>query len=239
MGMRVRVRFTKTGKVRFTSHRDVARMWERALRRASLRVMYTEGFSPRPKMHFGLALSTGYESLAEYIDIDMIEEFDPSDLPDRLTPCLPIGLEVTAIAVIDRSAPSLQADVTSCWWEFTMLGVSVDELNVSVQHLLDADTVMLTRSRKGIESRDDVRPAIKQLSVHQHHNDVIVKADIATEGRGLRPAELMQVLFPELDDIEPRIRRVLRTHQWIEADGARVEPLSLPATLATHTEVCV
>ena len=42
-------------------------MWERALRRASLRVMYTEGFSPRPKMHFGLALSTGHESMAEYI----------------------------------------------------------------------------------------------------------------------------------------------------------------------------
>ena len=54
--MRVRLRFTKQGKVRFTSHRDVARTWERVLRRAGLPVASTEGFSPRPKVHFGLAL---------------------------------------------------------------------------------------------------------------------------------------------------------------------------------------
>ena len=61
--MRQRVRFTKRGKVRFLSHRDLARVWERALRRAGIRVAYSEGFSPRPKVSFGLALSTWYESL--------------------------------------------------------------------------------------------------------------------------------------------------------------------------------
>ena len=69
--MRVRLRFTKAGKVRFTSHRDVARMWERAVRRAGLPVSYSEGFSPRAKLHFGLALSTGHESIAEYLDVDL------------------------------------------------------------------------------------------------------------------------------------------------------------------------
>jgi radical SAM-linked protein len=79
--MRIRVRFTKQGKVRFTSHRDVARLWERALRRAALPVASTEGFSPRPKMHFGLALSTGHESCGEYLDIDLRErEGDDVDL---------------------------------------------------------------------------------------------------------------------------------------------------------------
>ena len=60
--MRLRVRYTKLGKVRFISHRDTARAWERAIRRAELPVAYTEGFSPRPKVHFGLALSNGHES---------------------------------------------------------------------------------------------------------------------------------------------------------------------------------
>ena len=68
---RVRFRFSKVGKVRFTSHRDVARLWERALRRAELPVALTEGFSPRPKVHFGLALPTGYESDGEYLDVDL------------------------------------------------------------------------------------------------------------------------------------------------------------------------
>ena len=60
MNSRYRIRFSKLGKIRFTSHRDVARMWERALRRATLPVAYTEGFSPHPKLSFGLALSTGH-----------------------------------------------------------------------------------------------------------------------------------------------------------------------------------
>lgn len=237
--MRVRLRFSKTGKVRFTSHRDVARMWERALRRSGLKVVYTEGFSPRPKMHFGLALSTGHESLAEYIDVDLVETFDPVDLPERLTPTLPVGIEVTAVAVVFRSAPSLQADVTSCSWVFTLRDVTPDELLQRVEHLLAAPSVMLTRSRKGTESCDDVRSAVKSLVVSQDQGQPCILAEIATEGRGLRPAELMQALFADLDDVDDRLHRVLRTHQWIEADGARVEPLPLEATLATHIEVCV
>ena len=63
--MKLRVRATKVGKVRFTSHRDAARLWERAMRRANLPVAATEGFTPRPKLSFGLALPTGAESIAE------------------------------------------------------------------------------------------------------------------------------------------------------------------------------
>ncbi|MDQ1361654.1 MAG: hypothetical protein QOJ44_2031, partial [Acidimicrobiaceae bacterium] len=66
--MRIRFRFSKVGKVRFTSQRDVARMWERALRKARLPLAYTEGFSPRPQLSFGLALPTCSESIAEYLD---------------------------------------------------------------------------------------------------------------------------------------------------------------------------
>ena len=70
----LRVRFGKCGKVRFTSHRDVARIWERALRRAEINVAYTQGFSPRPRVAFGLALATGHESQAEYLDVDLVDE---------------------------------------------------------------------------------------------------------------------------------------------------------------------
>src|SRR5690349_19784900 len=99
--VKVRIRFSKLGKIRFTSHRDVARIWERALRRAAVPVAYTEGFSPHPKLSFGLALSTGHESLGEYLDVDIdgsAEPVDVEDLPARLDPGLPIGLDVQAAA---------------------------------------------------------------------------------------------------------------------------------------------
>ena len=70
---RVRIRFAKLGKIRWTSHRDVARMWERAFRRVELPLAYSAGFSPRPKVSFGLALPTGHESVAEYLDVELAD----------------------------------------------------------------------------------------------------------------------------------------------------------------------
>jgi radical SAM-linked protein len=95
--VKLRVRATKLGKVRFTSHRDAARMWERALRRAGLPVAFTEGFTPRPKISFGLALPTGAESIAEYVDIEIrndAADVDPEPLPERLSAALPNGFDV-------------------------------------------------------------------------------------------------------------------------------------------------
>jgi radical SAM-linked protein len=233
---RIRVRFSKVGKVRFTSHRDVARMWERALRRASMRVQYTEGFSPRPKLHFGLALSNGHESLAEYLDIDLVDDVDTASLPERLTPMLPIGLEVAAAAPIERSAPSLQADVVACTWRFDLRSVSPELVTDRVGALLAAPTVMLTRSRKGVERNDDIRPAIESLDVTRLDDDLVgLAAVLATRERGLRPNELLRALLPEVDDLD-LAARVIRTHQWIQADGRRVEPLV--AQLSPHAEVC-
>src|ERR1700685_4272752 len=97
---RVRFRFSKTGKIRFTSHRDVARMWERALRRSRLPVALSQGFSPHPLLSFGLALPTGCESHGEYLDA-RLDDAGPDDvpydaLPAVLTPLLPDGVVVQA-----------------------------------------------------------------------------------------------------------------------------------------------
>src|SRR3954452_5667148 len=136
---RYRIRFSKLGKIRFTSHRDVARMWERAVRRVGLPIAYSEGFSPRPKVHFGLALSTGHESLGEYLDIDLAPAdgvvVDIPGLPELLTPALPDGIDVQAAALADRSADSLQAAVTSCSWRLDLDGGSPDDLTTAVEGL--------------------------------------------------------------------------------------------------------
>ena len=131
--MLIRARFTKLGKVRFTSHRDIARIWERALRRAELPVMYSAGFSPRPKLHFGLALSTGHESVAEYVDIDLEETASADAVSSAtllLTACLPEGVDVVALSVVPQG-PSLQEAVTSCSWLIALPGVSVADLEVA------------------------------------------------------------------------------------------------------------
>jgi radical SAM-linked protein len=238
----VRLRYAKEGKVRWTSHRDAARIWERALRRAGLAVAYTEGFSPRPRLHFGLALPTGYESEAELLDVDLSDQPDSAslgdvaDLPARLTEALPVGFSVTAAAALDGGQPSLQQDVTSCSWRIELRQVTPTQVEAAAATALAASSLPLARSRKGHETIDDLRPGILALRVETTTQDgpPVLLADLATQPRALRPSELLAACFPEVAETIDITHRVRRTHQWIERDGARREPLPVPATSETH-----
>jgi radical SAM-linked protein len=222
------VRFAKTGKIRWTSHRDVARVWERAIRRAGLPIAYSQGFSPHPKVHFGLALSTGHESVAEYLDIDLDDASadlpTPSDLaalPARLTTLLPVGMEATAVAVIADNATSLQQAVTSCDWRIEIRDVDPEAVAAAIDRALAATELVITRQRKGKDVTDDVRPYLIDLSVvgaTPHGTEI--DAHLATQPRGLRIGELIAVLGTGGE--EGRVRRLT---QGMLLDGARTEPL--------------
>lgn len=224
--MRIRIRFTKHGKVRFTSHRDTARIWERVLRKAGVAAAYSEGFSPRPKLHFGLALSTGYESDAEYLDVDLAADTTPAELetfPDRLSSALPPGMRATAAGTLAPGEPSLQQAVTCCRWRIEVTDRDPAGLAGPVADALAADTLPLTRVRKGTETTDDIRPYVAGLRVGEPTaRGVELVAELGTQPRSLRPAELLQALDPAA---EPGL--VVRTHQWIEHDGVRAEPLTV------------
>ena len=216
--MRIRVRFVKVGKVRWTSHRDLARVWERAIRRVALPVAYSQGFSPRPKVHFGLALSTGHESLAEYLDIDLDPahaatpaETELADLIGPLSAALPVGIDVTAIGVIPTSLDSLQQAVTSCSWEIEVRGASPESMVAAIDRVLAETELLLTRERKGKAVTDDVRPYLLDLSVVGPTDaGTQIRAHLATQPRGLRIGELIAVLDPAWEE-----GRVRRTNQWM------------------------
>jgi radical SAM-linked protein len=256
--VRVRIRFTKLGKIRWTSHRDVARMWERAFRREELPLAYSAGFSPRPKVSFGLALPTGCESVAEYLDVELTDRgpLDLGTLPRRLSAALPTGVDVTAAELIAPGTSSLQEDVDSCSWRWVVgpaLGSSVppgeehqpERLGESIARLLAAPSVVVTRTRKGAAVTDDIRAGIWDLTLvgpapcpngvpaatdPAHGSEL--RAELACRPRAIRPSEITDALAPGLE-----ARDVRRTHQWILRDGARREPLlaaPLDATDAPH-----
>ena len=230
---RVRFRFSKTGKVRFTSHRDVARMWERALRRSRLPVALSQGFSPHPLLSFGLALPTGCESRGEYLDA-RLDEARPDEvsfdaLPSLLTPLLPDGVVVQAAGAVALAEGSLQQEVASCDWELEVFGLSGEELQERVEQVLASPSLIVHRERKGRPTEDDVRPAILTLAVT--HDDGPeqgeqpigrFRAELATHPRGVRPSDLLSAFGTDVV-----LARACRTHQWIERDGARFEPLSV------------
>jgi radical SAM-linked protein len=198
-------------------------MWERALRRVSVPVAYTAGFSPRPKLSFGLALPTGCESLAEYLDVDLATPMQVATIQESLEGQFPAGIEVMAAAEIGVGGGSLQQDVSSCTWDIVVPGVGPEELEKVLRGALAAPSLRVTRVRKGREQDDDLRPAVRELSVCGTSGDgCLFTAELATRPRGVRPSELGRALGIELG-------LARRTHQWIENEGSRSEPLSVDA----------
>lgn len=244
-GFPVRIAFTKQGKVRFISHRDVARAFERAFRVEALPLSFTQGFSPRPKVSFGLALSVGHESEAEYLDVELATPIPLEPLPSRLSRALPEGIDVVAVQALADRAPALQEAVGAVEWEIEVLGASPgvdagpDAVAHRIEHVLAATELPLTRQRKGKTTTDDIRPAIRRMRVlgavepaphagpGASGTGTLINAELATRPTSLRPAELVAVLGPQWH--EGRVRRI---RQWIERDGERYDPLTVDARIA-------
>ncbi len=98
---RYRVRFAKTGLLRWISHRDLATLWERIGRRAELPFSMTEGFNPKPRMQFPSALSLGVESLDEVLDLELSEDWAAEKLLQRLQIDDQPGLQINSVEQVD------------------------------------------------------------------------------------------------------------------------------------------
>ena len=217
--MRLRVRYTKVGKVRFVGHRDLARVWERTIRRAELPIAYTEGFSPRPKLHFGLALSVGHESDAEYLDIDLREAISTEGLAERLDAEMPTGVGITSVEVIERSDDALQQAVVACTWSFWLPGVSEAAAGDAVLAVLDASSLPLEIERKTVLTTVDARPYIESLVMNGGDDGCEVVVVLRRGERSLRPNEMLQLLLRGELLVDPAVVRIRRIEQWIELDG--------------------
>lgn len=240
-GFPVRLRFTKLGKVRFVSHRDVARAFERAFRVEQLPLAFTQGFSPRPKVSFGLALGVAHESVAEYLDLELVDALDVDALPSRLSPALPDGIDVTGACQLVERAPSLQESVTVVVVELRLDGLDARRLQDAADRAIAADKLCVSTTRKGSPVEEDLRPALRQLVVQVDDGAAVVHAEVNTQPRGLRPADLGIALraLADVSEADGAADRVLRTHQWIERDGARLEPLEADRATRTATRLRV
>jgi radical SAM-linked protein len=160
---RIRVRFAKRGRLRFLSHRDVARSVERAVRRAGIPVSHSHGFSPHPRLSWIGAAPTGVASEAEYVEIGLTRPVDPAALAAALDAALPDGLDVLAAAVAEGTA--LAERITASAWRIELPGVAVDDLRRAVAALLAADAVVVERVTPSGRRRIDVRAALVAVEV--------------------------------------------------------------------------
>lgn len=236
---RLRVRYTKEGRTRFVSARDLPSVWERALRRADLPIAYSEGFTPHPKVSFPDALPVGYASTGEYAELTFAVPVDPHDAVARLDVELPEGMDILAAVAVPEGAPRLATLLRATLWELVYpTGVLRTELGAAVGELLGADRAEIERPHPGGTRTIDVRPAV--LAVHVGHLDggttPVIRAVLRNDGPTVRPTDLHAALARYVPLPDPTLcRRVVQgraTEDGIaEALTGKLEPLA-PGRLA-------
>jgi radical SAM-linked protein len=149
--------------MRFTSHRDVARALERALRRAALPMAYSAGFSPHPKVSYAGASPTGVASEAEYLEIALAETRDPDDVRRALDGALPPGLDIVEVVVAPPGA-SLGERISASHWRVELREVQPADAAAAVERFLALETAPVERLTKDGTRTVDARAAVLHLS---------------------------------------------------------------------------
>jgi len=158
---RIRLRYAKRGPLRFTSHRDFARAFERALHRAGVPIAYSQGFSPHPKVSYASAAPTGAASEAEYLEIGLRARVDPDELVASLDAALSPGLDV--LAAVEAGPGSLADRIDASSWRIELPEVSTEDLRRAVRAFEEAAEVPVERLTKQGRRTFDARAAVARI----------------------------------------------------------------------------
>jgi radical SAM-linked protein len=160
---RLRIRFAKRGRLRFASHRDFQRAFERALRRAGVPVAYSQGFTPHPKVSYAGAAPTGAASEAEYLEIAVTEECDPPAVSAALDAALPAGLDIVDVVLADHG--SLADRLQASEWSIELPDAPFEALAAAVKAFLAEPVVEVQRMTKNGIRTLDARSAVVRMAV--------------------------------------------------------------------------
>jgi radical SAM-linked protein len=160
---RLRLRYAKRGRLRFSSHRDFQRSLERALRRAGVPMAYSAGFTPHPKVSYANAAPTGAASEAEYLEISLAERCDPELLRKALDEALPAGLDL--VAAVEAGPGSLADRLQASAWRIELPGVDPDRLRAALAAFLAETRVEVQRMTKSGLRTFDAREAVVRAEV--------------------------------------------------------------------------
>ncbi|MDK2982469.1 MAG: hypothetical protein PWQ55_2816 [Chloroflexota bacterium] len=205
--MRIRITYQKDDALLYTSTLDVQTLWERSVRRAGLKLQYSQGFHPQPRIQIANPLPLGIIGQHELIDIWLVEAQETQELIQMLNKGLPDGMRVTDVQEVEENGPSLpkQIDASEYCVELLDKALTVEKLQKMTAEMLAKDSLPRVRNRKSY----DLRPLIRSCSVSENSAGqacIMLKMPSNPSQTG-RPEEVMAELGIPLEDF-----RVTRTN---------------------------
>ncbi len=190
--------FSKKGDLRFISHLDLLRTFIRSARRAGIPIACSKGFNPQPRFIFAAPLAVGVEGENEYLDLYLMEPWEPDQILESLNIQLPDGLRVHKTKQVDLRRPPLSAIVQAAFYK-VFLAPLTPALEGAVSAILNAETIMLERKDKKKDLKTlDIRPYIYLLSMKKCAGEKGMLFMLLATGNkgGTRPQEVMSLLTP-------------------------------------------
>jgi radical SAM-linked protein len=168
---RLRVKFSRAKEIKFISHLDIVRLWERALRRAQIVIAYSEGFNPHPRISLAVPLALGVTSEAELMDIFLSRWSSPQWFQGVVSQQLPPGIEILGVFPVPPTAPSLQSQVRYAEYKVELdTEKELTEIEAAISGLLAAEHLPWHHERDTGTRNYDLRALIDDLWLMEYHH---------------------------------------------------------------------
>lgn len=195
------VKFSKTGTICYTSHLDIMRLFNRTIKRAGIKLAYSQGFNPHPKMVFAQPLSLGYTGLNEYIEIETTEDHEPGYIAEKLSELMPPGLDIKGCERMAEGRKTLAAMTVAAEYMIEIpLAKSVDMSDEEIAEFYMSQDRIVTlkkQKKKKVPVEIDIKPMIRQLQVLQQNGLIVMNTMLDSGSISNLSPELLIKTFTE------------------------------------------
>lgn len=209
--MKVRIKFSKEGPVRFIGHLDIMRYFQKAIRRAGIDIAYSAGFSPHQIMSFASPLSVGHESCGEYFDVELNSITDTEDIKMRLNQTMAEGIQILQVAVLDETEGNAMASVAAADYLISFRdSVSLpDDWKEKLTAFYKKDKIPVIKKTKKGEREIDLKETIYQLEIREDQVYMLLDAG---SGSNMKPGFVLETFCTaeniSLPEYPFRVRRL-------------------------------
>ena len=195
--MKLRIRFSKKGPVKFIGHLDILRYFQKAFRRADYDMVYSQGYHPHPVQSFASPLGVGLESEGEYMDIEVNSMESPQEMLARLNEQMTEGILATGLTLLQDDAKNSMSILAAADYEVRfregMMPCSSEELGNMIERFLRCTSIPVKKKTKKNELEIDIRPMIRSLCL-QDDDSILMKVS-AGSAANLKPELLLESMF--------------------------------------------
>jgi radical SAM-linked protein len=222
--MTIRVRFDKRENIRFSSHKDVVRAFQRGFAAAGIPATYSRGFHPHMRMSFGPPLKTGWDGLDEYMDVRLDKPVD--DFEQKCNAFLPPGLRVLASGKLADGTPKLASDICAATYQVRFSAEEEEIRYTNSEQMLERARIFTESMAAEHAETGTVSPGITAIDIEKTGSDICVEYTSTMHGgRVVSPGEVVSAIAGDPDAFE-KPARVTRKRQYVSRGDSFLSPLS-------------